>query len=90
MNDGLRQVDLERGMPRVEQAIRQLTFEIHHSRAHAGKAQKTPGRHILLERFHGKNAVYQRNQDGDNLIRLQKRRTHMCQALFLPMAVCLR
>ena len=34
MNDGLRQVDLERGMPRVEQAIRQLTFEIHHSRAH--------------------------------------------------------
>lgn len=33
-SDGLRQVDLERGMPRVEQAIRQLTFELHYSRAH--------------------------------------------------------
>lgn len=29
----LREVNLERGMPRVEQAIKQLTFEISHSRA---------------------------------------------------------
>lgn len=36
----LRQVDLERGMPRVEQAIKQLTFEIHHSRAQGCTALK--------------------------------------------------
>ena len=29
----LREVNLERGMPRAEQAVKQLTFELHHSRA---------------------------------------------------------
>ncbi len=32
MESTLREVNLERGMPRADQAIRQLTFEIHHSR----------------------------------------------------------
>lgn len=32
MND-LREVNLERGMPLVDQAIKQLTFELHHSRS---------------------------------------------------------
>ena len=29
----LREVNLERGMPRADQAVKQLTFELHHSRA---------------------------------------------------------
>lgn len=33
MASKLREVNLERGMPRADQAIKQLTFEIHHSRA---------------------------------------------------------
>lgn len=33
MGSSLREVNLERGMPRADQAIKQLTFEIHRSRA---------------------------------------------------------
>lgn len=33
MSGKLREVNLERGMPRADQAIRQLTFELHRSRA---------------------------------------------------------
>ena len=36
----LREVNLERGMPRADQAIKQLTFEIHHSRALGYTAMK--------------------------------------------------
>lgn len=40
MSNKLREVNLERGMPRVDQAIKQLTFEIHHSRAQGCTALK--------------------------------------------------
>ncbi|MEA4933022.1 MAG: hypothetical protein VB071_05460 [Lawsonibacter sp.] len=33
MSSNLREVNLERGMPRADQAIRQLTFELHRSRS---------------------------------------------------------
>ncbi|MEM5780230.1 MAG: hypothetical protein AAGU02_03690 [Lawsonibacter sp.] len=33
MSGNLREVNLERGMPRADQAIRQLTFELHRSRS---------------------------------------------------------
>lgn len=36
----LREVNLERGMPRADQAIRQLTFELHHSRSLGFRALK--------------------------------------------------
>ena len=40
MASKLREVNLERGMPRADQAIKQLTFEIHHSRALGYTAMK--------------------------------------------------
>ena len=33
MSTNLREVNLERGMPRADQAIRQLTFELHRTRS---------------------------------------------------------
>ena len=36
----LREVNLERGMPRADQAIRQLSFELHHSRSLGFRALK--------------------------------------------------
>ena len=53
----LREVNLERGMPRADQAVRQLTFELHHSRSLGFRALKIihgygstgAGGHIRLE-----------------------------------------
>ena len=43
----LREVNLERGMPTADQAVRQLTFYIHNSRAQGYEVLKLSLIHIL-------------------------------------------